>query len=94
VTESDKIRQKEQDVVPEDVIEFILDQGADIVIINEDKGNFVPMFLFSTESVTFNQNSGLQQQDRSDGYADTKCSLYYFNAQKGYWEPAIERFSV
>jgi len=60
VTESDKQRKIEQDVPPESTIEFSLDQGADIVIINEDKGNFVPMFLFSCESVVFFQNSGLE----------------------------------
>lgn len=38
----------------------ILD-GVDIVVINEDKGNFTPMFLFTTEKVLFNQVSGLGQ---------------------------------
>lgn len=64
------------------------------MIINEDKGNFVPMFLVSCEQLVFNQTSGVSQADRSDGSAETKCSLYYFNSTKGYWEPAIERFSV
>ena len=32
--------------------------------------------------------------DKMDGTADTKCSIYYFNSTKGYWEPAIERFSI
>lgn len=73
---------------------FTLNEGADIVIINEDKGNFVPMFLFSCEKLVYINNSGLNQADKSDGNADTKCSLYYFNSTKGYWEPAIERFSV
>ena len=36
-----------------------MENGLDIVVINEDKGNFIPMFLFSTEKVLFNQNSGL-----------------------------------
>ena len=39
----------EQDIPSEDSIDFKLEQGADIVIINEDKGNFVPMFLLSCE---------------------------------------------
>ena len=64
------------------------------MIINEDKGNFVPMFLLSCEKLTFHQTSGVNQADKSDGNADTRCSLYYFNAAKGYWEPAIERFSI
>lgn len=52
------------------------------------------MFLFSCEKLTFHQTSGVNQADKSDGNADTRCSLYYFNAAKGYWEPAIERFSI
>ena len=94
MTESDKQRQIEQDVPSEDSIDFNLQQGADIVIINEDKGNFVPMFLLSCEKVTFHQSSGLNQANKSDGNANTMCSLYYFNASKGYWEPAIERFGI
>ena len=64
------------------------------MIINEDRGNFVPMFLMSCEEVAYQQTSGQNEQDKSDGNADTKCSLYYFNAKKGHWEPAIEAFSV
>ena len=64
------------------------------MIINEDKGNFAPMFLMSCEEVAYQQTSGQNEQDKSDGNADTKCSLYYFNAKKGHWEPAIEAFSV
>lgn len=52
-TESEKQSKSEQDVPTESIIRFKLDQGADIVIINEDKGNFVPLFLFSCEDVTF-----------------------------------------
>ena len=52
-TESDKQRKLEQDIIPENSMEFKLLEGADIVIINEDKGNFVPLFLFSCESVNF-----------------------------------------
>ena len=43
----------------ESSISFKVDQGADIVIINEDKGNFVPLFLFSCEDVMFTQNGGI-----------------------------------
>ena len=39
-------------------------------------------------------SSGVDDLDRSDTAIDTKCSLYYFNAEKGFWEPAAERFSV
>ena len=39
-------------------------------------------------------SSGVDDLDRSDTAIDTKCSLYYFNAEKGFWEPAVERFSV
>ena len=71
-----------------------MEQGADIVIINEDRGNFIPMFLVSCEEVNYNWSSGVHQQDKADGTADTRCSFYYFNASKGYWEPAIEHFGV
>ena len=39
---------------------FLVEGGADIVIINEDGGNFVPMFLLSCETINFNQQSGLR----------------------------------
>lgn len=94
VTEAEKKRQVEQDIVSEDSMHFTVERGADIVIINEDGGNFVPMFLMSCETINFNQQSGLRQVDNMDGEADTKCSLYYFNSEKGYWEPAIERFTI
>ena len=71
-----------------------MEQGADIVIINEDRGNFIPMFLVSCEEVNYVWSSGMQQQDRADGSTETRCSLYYFNASKGYWEPAVEHFGV
>ena len=83
-----------QDIPVEGSIDFKLDRGADIVIINEEKGNFVPLFLFSCENVLFVQHSGIGQTDKSEATADTSCSLYYFNAEKGYWEPAVERFTV
>ena len=54
MTESEKQRKKEQDIPSEDSIEFVIENGADIVIINEDRGNFVPLFLFSCEQVSFN----------------------------------------
>ena len=94
VTESDKRRKLEQNIPSEDTMEFKVELGADIVIINEDRGNFIPMFLFSCEEVHYVSTSGMQQQDKADGTAETKCSFYYFNAAKGYWEPAIDRFSV
>ena len=94
MTESEKQRKKEQDIPSEDSIEFVIENGADIVIINEDRGNFVPLFLFSCEQVSFHQNSGINQMDKMDGTADTKCSVYYFNSTKGYWEPAVESFSI
>ena len=56
VTEKEKeIKiQKKADGVPDEVrIDFKMTEGADIVIINEDKGNFVPMFLFQCEDVSF-----------------------------------------
>ena len=40
---------------------FVMDKGADIVIINEDKGNFVPLFLCSCEEVIYDYTSGLNQ---------------------------------
>ena len=64
------------------------------MIINEDKGNFVPMFLFQCEDVAFCQTSGTNEIDASEGALGTQCSIHYFNSEKGYWEPAFERFSV
>ena len=95
MTDSDKQRIiYEQDIPSEDSMSFILEEGADIVIINEDKGNFVPLFLCSCEKVIYDYTSGLNQADKSDGNAETRCSLYYFNRLKGYWEPAIEHFGI
>ena len=53
VTESDIQRKLEQDIPSEDSMYFMVEQGADIVIINEDRGNFIPMFLFSCDKVIY-----------------------------------------
>ena len=70
-TESDVQRQLEQDIPPEDSMSFVVQHGADVVIINEDRGNFVPMFLISCDKVAYTQNSGLNQEDRADGNVDS-----------------------
>lgn len=75
-------------------LDFVCDKGADIVIINEEKGNFVPLILLSASTITFAQNSGLEEQDRSEGNCETKAAIFYYNPQIGQWEPAIERFSI
>lgn len=69
-------------------------EGADVVLINEDKGNFVPMFLFQCEDISFKLASGQNEEEQSKGALDTQLSVHYFNKKKGYWEPAVERFSV
>ena len=53
-TEADKARKIEQDVPAEFLLDFQSEQGVDVVIINEDKGNFVPMLLFQCDKVTYN----------------------------------------
>ena len=50
-------KQDESMVASDDTVSFNIDKGADIVIIYEDKGNFVPLFLFSCEQVRFDQSS-------------------------------------
>ena len=52
-TESDKLRKIEQDVPDQNSISFSIKNGIDIVIINEDLGNFTPLFLFSAETLSF-----------------------------------------
>ena len=90
--DSDKQQKIEQDVPNQDSISFEVQDGIDMVIINEDRGNFTPMFLLTTEKILFNQNSGLYHQNQSDGQLDTMISAHYFNADKSHWEPIIERF--
>lgn len=50
-----------------DSINFEIQDGVDIVVINEEKGNFTPLFLFTTEKMHFNQDAGKDHQDMSDG---------------------------
>ena len=92
--ESEKRRKIEQDVPNQDSVQFEVKEGVDIVVINEDRGNFSPMFLFSTETVTFSQTSGLGQLDVADGTAETILSTYYFNQIKSHWEPIVERVEL
>ena len=65
-TEKEKVKKIEKKAtgVPDEVqIDFKVREGADIVIINENKGNFVPLFLFQTEDVQFTQQSGTAEED-------------------------------
>ena len=77
-----------------DTIEFEIQDGVDIVIISEDKGNFSPLFLFTTEKMHFNQNSGIDHKDSAEGNIETIISSHYFNAEKSNWEPIIERIEL
>ena len=94
--ELDSIKQHkiEQDLPNQDSCSFEVQNGVDVVVINEDRGNFTPMFLFTTEKVLFNQVSGLGQQDVTDGSLDTILAAHYFNADKSHWEPIIERNKI
>ena len=49
-----KIVEEQVDIPSLDTIEFEIQDGVDIVIISEDKGNFSPLFLFTTEKMHFN----------------------------------------
>lgn len=82
-TAADKKRKMEQDIPTELILDFICDKGADIVIINEERGNFVPLILLSASTITFAQNSGLEEQDRSEGNCETRAAIFYYNAQIG-----------
>lgn len=79
-TESDKLRKIEQDIPNQDSISFVVTNGVDVVIINEEKGTFTPLFLLSAETINYDNTSGLNMTDMAEGSVDTKCSLHYFNS--------------
>lgn len=68
---------------------------AELIVINEYQGSFLPLILFQIEKVTFTQElfkTGLFET--MEGDAETSCRMQYFNAPLGFWEPAIERFDI
>lgn len=56
---SDEFKEYKKDVQvpPETHIDFVCD-GAEFIIINEEKGNFVPLFLAQCDSVKFTMGDG------------------------------------
>ena len=75
--------------VPPETHVDLISEGAELVIINEEKGNFVPLFMTKIDRITFTMSEG-HVEEQMDSYGDTGFSVYYFNQASGYWEPAVE----
>ena len=88
VSDEFKDYKKETAVYPETQVDITAD-GAELVIINEEKGNFVPLFMTKVEGIKFSMADGVIE-DTMEFYGDTGFSVYYFNQNSGYWEPAVE----
>lgn len=70
-------------------------KSAELVVIDEYQGNFLPMLLMLVDRVVFEQSfKKIGDSDRMSGSAETACRMQYFNAPIGFWEPAIERFFI
>ena len=80
VTDSDKLRKIQQDIPNQDSISFVVTNGVDVVVINEEKGTFTPLFLLSAETINYELTSGLNMLDMAEGSVETRCSVHYFNS--------------
>ena len=65
--------------------------GIQIMIINDNCGNFMPVLGTSISTMCYQY--GLQNGIKT-GKTSFSCSVSYFNAMAGCWEPTVEKFNV
>lgn len=69
----------------------IMSYGLQLMIINDNCGNFMPVLGTSISEMCYQY--GLTQGLKT-GKTSFSCSVSYFNALAGSWEPVIEKFTV
>ena len=69
----------------------VMSYGMQVMIINDNCGNFMPVLGLSVSEMCYQYG---QVAGVKTGKTHFSCSLSYFNALAGCWEPAIEKFNV
>ena len=69
-------------------------QTIDILLINESKESFLPLFLLTANDIYYEVRPNGMRADKYLTLIKGLISVNYFNAQAGYYEPAIDTFEM
>jgi len=69
-------------------------KSAKILIINESKDFYMPLFMLGCEQVVYESTPLNCKEDYSKGKVGTQIHLSYYNSDAGFFEPAIDGFGV